>query len=239
VTAPTSRQPPLAAVVFDFDGVLADSEPLHLQGLRAALATRGLDVPPADYYAHFLGFNDEDALASMAVHYGWSLTARDIAALVETKMNQMETLLTAPGVLFPEARACVRRFAGVGLAIASGAKRQEIELVLEANALAGEFDCIVASGETEQSKPSPEPYARAVSLLQELGVVASGPDVARRCVAVEDSQWGLQSARGAGLCCVAVTTSYPAAVLADADLVIASLEELTPERLSRLVEGRT
>lgn len=227
----------LAAVVFDFDGVLADSEPLHFDGLRAALATRGLDVSKADYYAHFLGYNDEDALSAMAAHYGWRLTTSEVEGLVETKMAHMARLLASPGVMYPDAPDCVRRLSGqVALAIASGAKRQEIELVLDANALASAFHCIVASGETPRSKPSPDPYARAVALLQAGGVVPPGADVARRCVAIEDSQWGLQSAKGAGLRCVAVTTSYPATELGEADLVVDTLAELTPERLARLVE---
>lgn len=228
----------LAAIVFDFDGVLADSEPLHFDGLRSALATRGLDVSKDDYYAHFLGYNDEDALAAMATHYGWRLSPADIVALVDTKMARMEQLLAAPGVMYPDAPDCIRRFSGsVALAIASGAKRQEIQLVLQANALDAAFRCIVASGETPRSKPSPDPYARAVALLQAAGAVPAEHDVARRCVAIEDSQWGLQSAKSAGLRTVAVTTSYPASELGEADLVVASLTDLTPDRLARLVEA--
>jgi HAD superfamily hydrolase (TIGR01549 family) len=229
---------PVAAIVFDFDGVLADSEPLHLRGMRAALAAHRLDLPRDDYYALFLGYNDEDAFAAMAAHYGWRLTAADITGLVDRKMSEMGRLLSGSGVLYPDAAACVRRFAqGVPLAIASGAKRQEIDLVLRANALHDSFRCIVASGDTARSKPSPDPYARALALLQEMGAVPVEAGVAGRCVAIEDSVWGLQSARGAGLRCVAVTTSYAASELGEADLVVSTLADLTPERLVSLVEA--
>ncbi len=226
----------LAAVIFDFDGVLANSEPIHLEAFRAALATRGWDVPPRDYYDHFLGYNDEEAFAAMATRYAWPIDDGAIADLVATKLQFTTRRLGQPGVLYPDAAACVRRCGHVvPLAIASGAKREEIELVLGANDLRDAFRVIVASGETPQSKPAPDPYIRAVERLQEDGALPRGHGTAGRCVAVEDSRWGLLSAKQAGLRCVGVTTSYPAEELNVADLVIDRLEELMPGRLDQLV----
>ena len=90
---------------------------------------------------------------------------------------------------------------------------------------------IVASGDTPQSKPSPAPYTLAFELLQQThaGLTMT------RCVAIEDSQWGLESARGAGLRCVGVTNSYPAAKLTSAELVVEGLHTLTLPMLDRLV----
>ncbi|MGE3840819.1 MAG: HAD family hydrolase [Vicinamibacterales bacterium] len=225
-----------AAVVFDFDGVIANSEPLHFEALRAVLAGRGYELPRQDYYAHFLGYNDEDALSAISTHYGWPLAQTERAALVDEKLQTMVGLLGAPDVLYPDAASCVRRLSRtLPLAIASGAKRDEIELVLHANDLAGQFRCIVASGETARSKPAPDPYARAVELLVSGGAMPPSMDAARRCVAIEDSAWGIQSAKRAGLRCIAITTSYPAADLADADVVVDALTEVTPELLARIV----
>jgi beta-phosphoglucomutase len=226
----------LAAVIFDFDGVLADSEPLHLAGFHAALTPRGYDVPSGEYYAHFLGYNDEDALAAMSARYGWGFTAADIQTIARAKLAEMTRLLSRPEVLYPGAAACVRAFAEVlPLGIASGATRDEIELVLRAHDLTDAFDVIVASGETASSKPAPDPYARAVELLQASGVLAADPGVAGRCVAVEDSRWGILSAKAAGLRCVGLTTSYQADELREADLVVSRLSDLTVERLAGLV----
>lgn len=225
----------LAAVIFDFDGVLANSEPIHLDAFRAALATRGWDLPLRDYYDHFLGYNDEEAFAAMAARYAWPLDDRAIADLAQVKLQFTTQLLGQPGVLYPDAPACVRRLAGaVPLAIASGAKREEIELVLAAHGLREAFRAIVASGETAQSKPAPDPYVRAVERLQEDGALPRGNGVACRCVAIEDSRWGLLSAKQAGLRCVGVTTSYAAEELNVADFTIDRLEELTLERLDEL-----
>jgi HAD superfamily hydrolase (TIGR01509 family) len=222
--------------VFDFDGVLANSEPIHLEAIRAALRTRGWDVPPEDYYARFLGYNDEDALDAMAAAYGWPLSREGKAELIGVKLEHSERLLASPGVLYPGAAACVRALAGdVPLAIASGATRAEIDIVLGTHALASAFRAIVAAGDTARGKPAPDPYARAVELLQETGALPRGNGVASRCVAIEDSRWGIRSARDAGLRCVAVTTSYPAEELSEADLVVDRIEQITSARLGALV----
>jgi beta-phosphoglucomutase-like phosphatase (HAD superfamily) len=125
----------------------------------------------------------------------------------------------------------------VPLAIASGAKREEIDLVLRTHGLRHAFEVIVAAGETPRSKPAPDPYVRAVERLREVGALPEGGDGTSRCVAIEDSRWGLVSARHAGLRCVGITTSYTAAELDVADLVVDRLEEVTLERLNELVSA--
>jgi beta-phosphoglucomutase len=226
-----------SAIVFDFDGVLADSEPLHFRMLQRVLAEAGVALSEEDYYERFLGYNDEDALSAIGVAVGRPFTPAEIVELAARKTALVPTLLREPGVLFPSTRPCLERLEGrVPLAIASGAKRHEIEAVLDANGLARFFPVLVASGETPRSKPAPDPYARAIVLLQQQGLVPGGRDVARRAVAIEDSRWGLESARGAGLRTIAVTTSYTADELSIADLVIGDLADLTDDRLAVLVE---
>jgi beta-phosphoglucomutase len=226
----------VGAVVLDFDGVIADSEPLHLRAFQEVLEERGLRLSAEDYYTHFLGFNDEDAVAAIAAAAGRSFSDAEVAALVAEKAARMTTLLASPEVLFPGAEAAVRALAReVPLAIASGARRDEIERVLAARNLTGCFAAIVASGETPRSKPAPDPYVRALELLRARGLLPAGPDAARRSVAVEDSRWGIESARGAGLRCIAVTTSYPPAALAGADVVVEDLARVSLELLRDVV----
>jgi beta-phosphoglucomutase len=145
----------------------------------------------------------------------------------------MEELERDVSVLFPGAADAVRRAAAlVPVAIASGALGAEIRRVLEREQLAGCFAAIVAAEDTPVSKPAPDPYLRAVSLLSQ---ACGGTLAAADCVAIEDSRWGLESARAAGLRTVAVTNSYEASALADgADLVIPSLESLDLAALARL-----
>ena len=96
------------------------------------------------------------------------------------------------------------------------------------------FEVVVGAEHTPRSKPHPDPYALAVRLLQERGRVPSGPAAVAGCVAIEDSRWGIQSAKAAGLRCIAVTTSYGARDLTEADLVVDSLDEVSLPQLAAL-----
>ena len=226
----------LQAIVFDFDGVIANSEPLHFRGFQQTLAEEGIALAPAEYYARYLGYDDVGAFRAVAADRGVSLTERQLASLVARKGVKMQELLHAGSVLFPGAEQFVRdAAAAVPIAIASGALRHEIDEIVDAAGIAHLFTAIVASGDTPESKPSPQPYCLAFERL----CAATGRNLdPRRCAAIEDSRWGLDSARGAGLRCVAVTTSYAASELAGAELIADGLDTLTLEALDSLVQDQ-
>ncbi len=216
----------IRAVVFDFDGVLADSEPLHLSAYQEVFASLGVTLTRDDYYAHYLGFDDEGVFRAMAAAHGWQLTADRIAALIDEKSRVFDDVIASQDVLYPGAADCIERLApAFPLGIASGALPHEIRMILRRAKLEPHFRFIVGSGDTPNSKPAPDPYARAAQLH---GLPPSG------CVAIEDSRWGIVSARTAGLKCVGITNTYPASELTEADEVIASLEEFTEELIARL-----
>lgn len=214
---------PLRAIVFDFDGVLANSEPLHCRSFQQVLAAEGVQLSEEDYYARYLGFDDVGAFRAIAADRGVSWSARHIADLVAAKALEMEALERHVSVLFPGAAEAVRRAAAAfPVAIASGAIGPEIRRVLDREQLTPLFAAIVAAEDTEQSKPAPDPYLCAVDRLR----VTAG-DALRPCdcVAVEDSHWGLESARAAGLRTVAVGQTYDVDEL-QADLTIPSISAL-------------
>ena len=224
----------LQAIVFDFDGVIANSEPLHLRGFQHTLADRGIALTTEEYFTRYLGYDDVGVFRQVALDRGVTLTDDDVARMVERKGEHVQHLLSAGEVLFPGAAEFIRRAAArVPVAIASGAQRHEIEEILEATGLREHFAIIVAAGETVRGKPSPDPYARAFQLLQR----SNASLLQDRCVAIEDSRWGLVSARDAGLRCVGVMNSYPASELPGAELVVEGLNTLTLEMLDRLVSG--
>ena len=222
----------LQAVIFDFDGVIADSEPLHFRAFQQALAEDGLELTPKDYYSRYLGYDDVGAFQAFGEDHGAPMDAARVTALVARKGVKLQAMLGAGSVLFPGALEFVRAAASaVPIAIASGALRHEIDEVIAAAGVGNLFAAIVASGDTPQSKPSPAPYRLAFERLQDATGAALDP---QRCVAIEDSRWGLESARGAGLRCVGVTNSYPADELTGAELVVSGLHALTLEALDRL-----
>jgi len=222
---------PLRAIVFDFDGVIANSEPLHFRSFKDVLAPERVELTERDYYNRYLGYDDVGAFERMAADRGLAWSARHIADLVAKKALAMERLERDVSVLFPGAADAVRRAAAaVPIAIASGAIGPEIRRVLDRERLTDLFTAIVAAEDTARSKPAPDPYERAVALLR----AATDPTIATAdCVAIEDSRWGLESARAAGLRTVAVAQTYQRDAL-DADLVIPSIAALDLHHLANL-----
>jgi HAD superfamily hydrolase (TIGR01509 family) len=224
---------PLRAIVFDFDGVIANSEPLHFRAFRDVLAEQGVDLTERAYYDRYLGFDDRGVFATVGFERGRSWAAADVAGFVARKAVRLEEIERDVSVIFPGAADAIRRAAAaVPIAIASGALGPEIRRILDHADLTRYFAAIVSAEDTPASKPAPDPYQKAVGLL-----AATMNDALRAsdCVAIEDSRWGLESARAAGLRTVGVTSSYAAAELSQADLIISSLVELDLRELRRLL----
>jgi beta-phosphoglucomutase-like phosphatase (HAD superfamily) len=225
---------PLRAIVFDFDGVIANSEPLHFRAFRDVLAEHGVELSMQAYYEKYLGFDDRGVFSAVGSERELSWSPRVVSSLVSRKAVRLEEIERDVSVLFPGAAEAIERSsAEVPIAIASGALGPEIRRILDSAGLTRHFAAIVSAEDTPASKPAPDPYQRAVALLAQ-----SMNDASLRpadCVAVEDSRWGLESAKTAGLRTVGVTSSYGAAELALADLVIPSLAELDLSRLRQLL----
>jgi len=222
---------PLRAVVFDFDGVIANSEPLHFRALHDVLVPAGVTLSERDYYTRYLGFDDVAALRAIGADSG-AFGPDRVDALGSRKAVRFEELEAEGATLFPGAVEAVRRIAAaVPIAIASGARREEILRVLAAAGLFDLFVAVVAAEDVPHSKPDPAPYLLAVSLLE----AAAGGERLRpsECVAIEDSHWGLESARAAGLRTVALSHTYKPSELGAADLVVESLDALDVDTLSR------
>jgi beta-phosphoglucomutase len=221
----------LQAIVFDYDGVLADTEPLHLRAFQETLAGHGLALSDADYYEHYLGLDDAGVFRAVVEREGESCSETDVREFVDRKAQRFLNISGTARVLYPGVAARLREWSGrVPIAIASGSLRHEIELVLEREGLTGLVPVIVAAGETASGKPAPDPYVRA---LEQLSAGGRALD-ACRSVAVEDSPWGIDSARGAGMKAVALATSYPPARLAGADAVVSAFDDLDLDLFNRL-----
>jgi beta-phosphoglucomutase len=214
----------LRAIVFDFDGVIANSEPLHYRAFQDVLAEEGVELTERDYYARYLGFTDRALFQTIAAERRQDWNHDVVSRMLVRKASRFEQLEREMSMLFPGAEAFIRAAAeSVVLAIASGALRAEITRVLDQAGLSGCFRAIVAAEDVQASKPAPDPYVRAVSLL---GEGANPALSAAECVAIEDSRWGIDSARAAGLRTVALTHSYDADELSGSDLVVPGFSAL-------------
>jgi beta-phosphoglucomutase-like phosphatase (HAD superfamily) len=224
----------LHAIVFDFDGVIADSERLHLRAYQDVLAPEGVTLTDQDYYAQYLGYDDVGVFRMVAEDRGVAMDEGQVASLITRKGARYDELAAAGEMLFPGAADFIRTAAAaVPVAIASGALTHEIEDILKRVGLLSLFPIIVGADQTERSKPHPDPYVTAFAKLK----ARTGRDLLPwRTVAIEDSKWGLMSARAADLRCVAVTNTYTAAELqSEAELVFPGLHAMTIEALDQLV----
>ena len=211
----------IQAIVFDFDGVLADSEPLHLLAYQEVLSSLGIAFTREEYYAQYLGFDDAGVFRALGEAHAWPMDEARVAMLIAEKGRVFDALVETTDVLYPGAPECIEALAAYyPVGIASGALRPEIEAVLRRARLERHFRFVVASGDTPESKPAPDPYALAATLH---GLPPHA------CLAIEDSHWGIASAKTAGLSCVGITTTYARGRLTLADRVIDSLAEFTPD----------
>jgi beta-phosphoglucomutase len=221
----------LSGVVFDFDGVLVDSEPLHFEALKAGLDAEGIKITREEYLAHYIAYDDRESIRRALREHGLPYEAARIERVAVRKAEMFEGGLGGV-VLFPGVRDLIRALAErVPLAIASGARRIEIESALQAAGLRSFFREIVSSESVRSGKPHPEPYQRALLYLSDPGAPPIPPE---RCVAFEDSIAGIASAREAGMKVVAVANSLPASRLTLAHRVVLGLDEITLSYLDDL-----
>ena len=215
------------AVIFDCDGVIADSEPLHLRVFQAVLAPRGIAIGSVEYVERYLGLDDRDVFTEALRAHGSAPAASEIAALIAEKAQRFRSVLEAEVRIYPGVVAFVHSLAGLPLAVASGGLREEVELILARAGIRDAFAAVVAAEDVAAGKPDPEGFLRALAALErEAGAIA--PEA---CLVVEDSIAGIEAARRAGMRCLAVTNSYTAEDLAAADLVVPTLEGMTLERV--------
>ncbi len=221
--------PAITAIVFDFDGVLADTERLHLAAFQRVFATRGWTLDERAYFDRYLGYDDQGLVRAYARDRAVALAPADVQALVAAKGRQFGEMVAGGDVLFAGARPCIERVARhYTLGIASGALRAEIVDILSGAGLVDAFSTIVAAEDVVACKPSPEPYLTAA---RRLGFSPAA------CAAVEDSVPGLDAARAAGMRTIAVATTSPRALLSAADRVIEGLDGISRELVDALGSG--
>jgi HAD superfamily hydrolase (TIGR01509 family) len=223
----------LDAIIFDFDGVLADTEPLHFEAFLEVLVPLGLGFTWDDYVQSYIGFDDRDAFAARFREAGRGLAEAELKVLIRAKAEAFALLSREKGRPYPGVAELVRTASAMlPVALCSGALRQDIEPYLERMALQDCFRAVVTAEEVSASKPDPESYLLA---LERLARTVERPLTPGACLALEDTPAGIASAQGAGLRVIAVATTHPGQALAAADAVVSTLEGATPESLSALL----
>jgi HAD superfamily hydrolase (TIGR01509 family) len=224
----------LRAVIFDFNGIIVDDEPVHFELFQRVLGEEGIALTEEDYYDRYLGFDDRGAFLAAFRDHGQRLDDGKLGALIQRKAGYYQEAITTKMRVFPGVKKLVPALAQhFPLAIASGALRHEIDRILAAIDLSAYFCAIVSAEDVNEGKPEPDIFLKAVAKLNaQLGT--SPPIEARDCLVIEDSKEGVRGARRAGMNCLAVTNSHPAELLAEATAVVKSLKEVSVAFLQSL-----
>jgi beta-phosphoglucomutase len=211
------------AVIFDFDGVIVDTEPLHYAAFQRLLEPLGLGFSWERYVEVFMGFDDRDAFIEAFKPRGNGLTTIELHDMIDRKARLFQEIIRDGISPYPGVVDLIRniRASRIPLAISSGALRSDIAPILETLGISDCFDLIVTAEDVSRSKPDPECYRLAHSRLNRFWSLDLTPD---RVLAIEDTPAGIAAAKGAGLQVIAVTNSYPAGQLTGADLVVTSLD---------------
>ena len=224
----------LRAVIFDFNGIIVDDEPIHFELFQRVLKEEGIGLTQEEYYARYLGFDDRGAFTAAYREHGQQINEQKLAKLVDRKAIYYQDAIRNKITVFPGVKNLVPDLAlQLPLAIASGALRNEIETILSTISLRSHFRAIVSAEDVKNGKPEPEIFLTAMARLNaDLG---GGRAInSAECLVIEDSKEGIRGARQAGMKCLAVTNSHPANELTEANTVVSSLEEVDLPFLERL-----
>jgi beta-phosphoglucomutase len=224
----------LRAVIFDFNGIIVDDEPIHFQLFKKVLGEEGITLTEEVYYARYLGFDDRGALIAAYRDGGRPLGDAKLRELIDRKAIYYQDAIRNQVAIFPGVKALIAELsAAIPLAVASGALRHEIETILNSAGLLQYFNSIVSAEDVKQGKPEPEIFLKALATLNHQ--IQNGNAIeASECVVIEDSKEGVAGARRAGMKCLAVTNSHPAELLGQATAIVKSLEEVNLPFLQNL-----
>jgi beta-phosphoglucomutase len=215
----------IRAIIFDLDGTLVDTEPLHFQGFREVLAAEGIELSREDYFKRLIGYTDRECFAEVLRENQRAGGKELIDELIARKAVRYMELIGGEDLYYPTAqefvRECARRFP---IVLATGTLRVEAETILHRAGLRELFVDIVSAEDVARGKPAPDSFVLALRHLERRAELAP-PMQAHQCLAIEDTPAGVEAARGAHMRVLAIAHTSPASALSGADLVRESLAE--------------
>lgn len=226
----------LRAIIFDFDGIIVNSEPLILKLMQEMAALEGFNLTEEEYYRDYLALDDRGVVELLFRRHDRPIDPARRDELIQWKERAYWAGIQDGLPSFPDAVAFVRRVAAARypLAIASGSLRAEIEHLLQTIGLLDLFPVLVSADDTAKSKPDPEVYLKAVEGLRHAAFnpcVGHAPLLAAECLAIEDAAAGVNAAHAAGMKCMALAHSLPLEGLQHAEWVYNNFGEVNFEQI--------
>ena len=224
----------LRAIFFDFNGILLDDEPIHLQALQRIFAEEGVTLSSEEYYDKYVGIDDQSCLRDVLNRSGREADQALVVRLVARKASYYQERIQRDGYsFFPGAISLVESAAAgsLTLAVVSGALRQEVEDALRNVGFRSLFKAVVAAEDVRRGKPDPEGYLAAIEELNSRSPLPERLFHPHEILAVEDTLPGLQAAASAGLVTLGVAHTQTRKDLDIADVRVEELDDVTPESL--------
>jgi HAD superfamily hydrolase (TIGR01509 family) len=227
----------IRAIIFDLDGTLANTEPLHYEAFARILRRERIELDRGDYFHRLIGFDDHDCFATVLKDNGRRPTGAKLADLIARKAAAYQAMIAERDVTFPGAvdfvRRCAERFP---LILATGTLRVEAEDILKRAGVRDLFVGIVAAEDVEHGKPAPDCFEKALGQLGFL-LRLRPPLEPSQCLVVEDTPAGVEAARRAGMRVLALCHDASADDLKAADVVCKSIAEVDLDEVLRRLTG--
>jgi beta-phosphoglucomutase family hydrolase len=218
--------PEIAAVIWDMDGVLADTASHHLHAWQEIFARRGIKFTEADFKRGF-GIRNDAIIRNVL---GEKTSDNEIETIAQEKEATFRRIIGRDAKPLPGALELVKALyeKGVRMAIASSTVIENIHLIIDSLGIENYFEAIITGHDVTEGKPSPQVFLLAA---QRIGAEA------KNCIVLEDAVAGVKAAKSAGMYCVAVANTHPREKLAEADLVVDSLKEVGVKDLEKLLKS--
>jgi beta-phosphoglucomutase len=224
----------LKAIIFDFDGVIADTETLHLKAFQLTLMEKGIELSDEEYFANYLAYDDKTLFRELLKDRSYEHDEARISDFMNRKSKHFENVLKGNILVLEGVPEFISKVSGkYPLAIGSGALRSEIVDILESAGLREQFEIIVSADEVIKCKPDPEVFIEALKRINNLDSV-SEKILPNECLVMEDSTSGIKAAHSAGMKCLAITNSYSAEKLSEAESIKESLKGISLKELEDL-----
>jgi HAD superfamily hydrolase (TIGR01509 family) len=215
----------LEAVIWDMDGVIADTIEYHFQAWREEFAKKGIDYTE-EHFLHFFGQRNDTIIRDAL---GNDISPEEMAAINLAKQANFRHRAIGHIRPLPGAVELIKLLYArdIKQAIASSAPAENIEVITRSLGIKGCFQAVAYGTEVPEGKPSPQIYLLAA---KKLGIIPAN------CIVFEDAIAGVEGARRGGMKCVAVTNSHPMEKLKQADRVVKTLEDISIDDLTALFQ---
>jgi len=214
----------IKAILFDMDGVIVDSEPLHFEAHKKALAQFGIELTLEDYMKFGVSAGDEALYEKMSELFGVLINKSEISKI---KKQFYREIFNEKGKMIPGVLEALRTFSKkYKLAVVSSGSMNAIEFVLEKLDIKNYFNLIVCGEDAKRAKPFPDLYLKAIELLSL---------EKESCVAIEDSETGIAAAKDAGIKCIAIPNEFTKNQdVSRADMILSSIKEVDEKIINEL-----